>query len=648
MFAILEIEQNPLSWQHLPAALYQWIEAAGGFAALGLGLWLIFRLIRSQPILNDNTGISLRAWLVGSLVVGLVLAFLPALCFTVWDALGLGAPAPTRAAVKGSWARNLGRLITNPEGGTRDFLFLPSALALGAVLVPFLFDLGKLRGRRIWGLAKLSFKEAIRRRVLWAFSFLLLLFLFASWFLPHKPEDQVRNYVEVVYGAKTLLLLITAGLLACFSLPTDLRNQTIHTIVTKPVERFEIIAGRFLGFTFLMTIVLAVMSLLSLVYVTREIDADAKEESFKARIPVYGDSKVYTFKGTELQEGGKSVGREWSYRQYISGGGKEKATWTFADLPRDFASKTNVRCEFGFDIFRTAKGKYENKGVECTFTFMNWKCPAILDPEKERELSQQFVQNQSQAVNVDQANQEFAGEKGFFEARGIEVVDYHTLGVNVPGELFRDLSELSKQKGERAPALMVVVRLDDLNQLLGVAKYDFYLVEDEGENNFWLNFLKGSMGLWFRLCIVIGLGVACSTCLSGIIAFLVTMALYLGGMNLDFIREVASGQNTGGGPMEAIMRIQEGKNLIAPLDETPMAKVMQSLDVGFEWTLRRFLNLLPDVSRFDLTNYVAQGFDIGVIGRDNSLLLHGMLLAAYLLPWVVLGHYLMKSREIAA
>jgi hypothetical protein len=126
------------------------------------------------------------------------------------------------------------------------------------------------------------------------------------------------------------------------------------------------------------------------------------------------------------------------------------------------------------------------------------------------------------------------------------------------------------------------------------------------------------------------------------------MALYLGGMNLDFIREVASGQNTGGGPMEAIMRIQEGKNLIAPLDETPMAKVMQSLDVGFEWTLRRFLNLLPDVSRFDLANYVAQGFDIGIIGRDNSLLLHGMLLAAYLLPWVVLGHYLMKSREIAA
>jgi hypothetical protein len=117
---------------------------------------------------------------------------------------------------------------------------------------------------------------------------------------------------------------------------------------------------------------------------------------------------------------------------------------------------------------------------------------------------------------------------------------------------------------------------------------------------------------------------------------------------VDYIKDVASGQTTGGGPMEAIMRIREGKNLIAPLDETPIAKVMQSLDLVFEWVLRRFLNLFPDVSRFDLTKYVAQGFDIGIFQRDNSLVLVGLLLVAYLLPWVVLGYYLMKSREIAA
>jgi ABC-type transport system involved in multi-copper enzyme maturation permease subunit len=460
----------------------------------------------------------------------------------------------------------------------------------------------------------------------------------------------VRNYVEVVYGAMALLLLITAGLLACLSLPTDLRNQTIHTILTKPVERFEIIAGRFLGFTFLMTIVLAVMSLASLIYVAREIDPDAREESFKARIPVYGDLRVQSFKEGQIQEGGKSVGREWSYRQYISGGIKdEKATWTFHDLPRDLATKDTVRCEFGFDIFRTTKGKYENKGVECIFTFMNWKCEAVAKPELEKELSQQFLQKQSQPVPIDQTNKEFAGEKGFYEARGVEVVDYHTLGIYVPGELFADLPELSKQKGERLPALTVVVRLDDLNQLLGVAKYDFYLLEDEGKDSFALNFLKGAMGLWFRLCLVIVVGVTCSTFLSGIIAALATLFLYLGGIFVEFVRDVASGQTAGGGPLEAFVRLQEGKNLIVPLDEsTPTVMVALWLDKIFEWVLRRILNLLPDVSRFDLTKYVAQGFDIGIFGRDNSLVLDGLILVAYLLPWVVLGYYLMKSREIAA
>ena len=41
------------------------------------------------------------------------------------------------------------------------------------------------------------------------------------------------------------VLLISVGmLLAAFSIPTDIKNLTIHTIVTKPVERFEIVLGR--------------------------------------------------------------------------------------------------------------------------------------------------------------------------------------------------------------------------------------------------------------------------------------------------------------------------------------------------------------------------------------------------------------------
>src|SRR5207253_8446618 len=133
---------------------------------------------------------------------------------------------------------------------------------------------------------------------------LLLVFLFASWFLPYKPEKQVRNYVSVVFFAMTILLILTARILAAFSIPADLRRQTIHTIVTKPVERFEIVLGRFLGYTLLMTAVLAVMTLLSLIYVARGVDEDARQESLRARVPVFGDLRI---------DNGKNVGREWAY-----------------------------------------------------------------------------------------------------------------------------------------------------------------------------------------------------------------------------------------------------------------------------------------------------------------------------------------------
>ena len=68
-------------------------------------------------------------------------------------------------------------------------------------------------------------------------------------------------------------------------------------------------------------------------------------------------------------------------------------------------------------------------------------------------------------------------------------------------------------------------------------------------------------------------------------------------------------------------------------------------DDAFRWFLRRLLNLIPDVSRYDLHTYVAHGFDIpwiGVLFVDNFLTLLG-----YLLPWGIMAFYLMKFREIA-
>src|SRR5213592_4867852 len=102
----------------------------------------------------------------------------------------------------------------------------------------------------------------------------------------------------------TPLFLMTASLLGSFGIPTDVKNQSIHTIVTKPVEKFEIVLGRFLGYAVLLTVGLALISGLSLIYVMRGVNEEAQKESFKARVPLYGK---LSFAGTKQEDKGESV-----------------------------------------------------------------------------------------------------------------------------------------------------------------------------------------------------------------------------------------------------------------------------------------------------------------------------------------------------
>src|SRR5262249_33298152 len=198
-----------------------------------------------------------------------------------------------------------------------------------------------------------SLKEALRKRVVLVFAAMALIFLFADWFVSYKAENQIRNYVRVVYWSILPLFLLTAGLLGAFSIPNDVKNQVIHTIVTKAVEKFEIVLGRFLGYGILLTVGLAVVGGLSLIYVLRGVNPDAAYESQKARVPIYGN---LGFLGTK----GDSVGREWDYRKYISGpqpgqvnAPHQYAVWFFRDLPSELGERTSpVIFEFTFDIFR--------------------------------------------------------------------------------------------------------------------------------------------------------------------------------------------------------------------------------------------------------------------------------------------------------
>ena len=406
MFAALFFERDPLQTADLGAGFLFWLRYVGGVAALGIVLVGLAKVFARVPP-RRNLAIILQ--LFGGLFLALIAAIFlapgdrPARSGdVVWSLLALGSSMGLigvlfvnllrEAKVEGlrGWLFVLGLggavcfygmfLLAlapfyfhnvkafwegqqyNPElseSFQRSMLvcqILGGAFGLFGAGIDFVLDLVLMRWRRIWAITLLTCNEVRRNRVLWAYLGLAVVFLFATWFIPAKPENQVYIYVQVVFIAVSGLLLLTTSLTAAFGLHNDIKNQTIHTVLTKPVEHYEVVLGRFLGYTLMMSAALFVMLSFSLIYLLRGVHPTAQAESLKARVPVYGSLE---YVGTNNPKG-ENVGNEWEYRGYISGpmpgSQPQYAIWTLDNLLRDLASRDQVPCEFTFSIYRTTTG----------------------------------------------------------------------------------------------------------------------------------------------------------------------------------------------------------------------------------------------------------------------------------------------------
>ena len=124
--------------------------------------------------------------------------------------------------------------------------------------------------RRVWAIARLAIKEALRRKViLVTFGIFALTLLFGGWFMNASAQNPDRIYVNFVLWGTQLLVLLMGMLISAFSLPEDIKNKTIYTVVTKPVRATEVVLGRIVGFGVLGTLLLTLMGLISFAFVWR-------------------------------------------------------------------------------------------------------------------------------------------------------------------------------------------------------------------------------------------------------------------------------------------------------------------------------------------------------------------------------------------
>ncbi len=63
---------------------------------------------------------------------------------------------------------------------------------------------------------------------------------------------QLQTFLDYSLGATSVLLGLATVFLACATLTSDIKTMTIHLVVAKPVSRFEILVGKWLGINALM------------------------------------------------------------------------------------------------------------------------------------------------------------------------------------------------------------------------------------------------------------------------------------------------------------------------------------------------------------------------------------------------------------
>lgn len=152
----------------------------------------------------------------------------------------------------------------------------PSEFGIGVAVVVVLLglvvyglpDLLRFTPKRIWAVGSVVFRESIRRKILWLTPLAMVgVVILTNLQKPDDGADAIRQSLQFCLFTSGLLVVISGIMLSCTNLPRDIESKVIFTIVTKPITRLEIIAGKIVGFARVTGSILLLMGLFTWAYV---------------------------------------------------------------------------------------------------------------------------------------------------------------------------------------------------------------------------------------------------------------------------------------------------------------------------------------------------------------------------------------------
>ncbi len=562
------------------------------------------------------------------------------------------------------------------------------------------FDLPRTSLRRIFALARLAFKEAIRRRVLFAVGLFLVVLLLAGWYLNPESDDPARLYISFVLTATNYLILALALFISAFSLPADIKSKTIYTIVTKPVRATEIVLGRMLGFVAVGTLMLVPMGLASYLFVTRGLRhshlevTDVRELSdgtlegetdyvryhkhtfsitpdsgglgltdivrghrhvvtqkgdgsfeigpptgaLRARVPVYGDVQFYDRSG-EAKDAGVDIGAE----RFETGGYRSSGFSRVIGLARGSRKVVHGYVEGG------TLGAAEFTFANITPDRYAGGIPIDLSLRAYRSFKGDIESGIRGSITMKHPGSEIESNPIVFVVDEYDV-DEKILPLDIEGtdnnetRMLNVFDDLVDENGR----MQIVIQCLDRSQYLGVTRSSVYLRPEE--NPFGWNLTKAYISIWLQMTMVIAFGVMFSTFLSGPVAMVATFVCVLLGFSAEQVYDtrhyIDAGIERGGGPIESMVRLLKQDAMTTQLDvDTIAARVIKTVDAGIVYSLDAIATALPNLPKMlGTAEYAASGFDI----FGALLLRHATATLGYCILAFTISYFFLKSREIAA
>lgn len=118
----------------------------------------------------------------------------------------------------------------------------------------------------VYRIAGMTFAETRRRRILQVVILLSLLVLAGmlsiTWLSPSEPEKAlISGGLDLIF----MLGILMSIFICAYLIPTDIERRTIYSVLSKPVNRWEFVVGRYFGVLAVIAMLVAIMLIVQMI-----------------------------------------------------------------------------------------------------------------------------------------------------------------------------------------------------------------------------------------------------------------------------------------------------------------------------------------------------------------------------------------------